>query len=226
MPKVLSIEDDELMLDEIIGALSGPGYEIDMARSGREGIEKVMTGDYELITLDRMLPDLDGLSILTTMRSVGIDTPILVVSLMSDVDERVRGLRAGGDDYVTKPFSPAELLARVEVLLRRTSPLRVQETKLRVGALQLDLIKRTATFGTQELTLLTTEFRVLEFLMRHPGQVLTRTMIFEGVWGCRFDPGTNLIDVHVSRLRKKVDSLTVEPMIRTIRGLGYLFSLF
>src|SRR5580704_9570041 len=124
MPKVLSIEDDELMLDEIIGALSGPGYEIDMARSGREGIEKVMTGDYELITLDRMLPDLDGLSILTTMRSVGIDTPILVVSLMSDVDERVRGLRAGGDDYVTKPFSPAELLARVEVLLRRTSPLR------------------------------------------------------------------------------------------------------
>jgi two-component system OmpR family response regulator len=224
MPKVLSIEDDELMLDEIIGALSGPGYEIDMARSGREGIEKVMTGDYELITLDRMLPDLDGLSILTTMRSVGIDTPILVVSLMSDVDERVRGLRAGGDDYVTKPFSPAELLARVEVLLRRTSPLRVEETKLRVGALQLDLIKRTATFGTQELTLLTTEFRVLEFLMRHPGQVLTRTMIFEGVWGCRFDPGTNLIDVHVSRLRKKVDSLTVEPMIRTIRGLGYLFN--
>jgi two-component system OmpR family response regulator len=224
MPKVLSIEDDELMLDEIIGALSGPGYEIDMARSGREGIAKVMTGDYELITLDRMLPDLDGLSILTTMRSVGIDTPILVVSSMSDVDERVRGLRAGGDDYVTKPFSPAELLARVEVLLRRTSPLRVQETKLRVGALQLDLIKRTATFGTQELTLLTTEFRVLEFLMRHPGQVLTRTMIFEGVWGCRFDPGTNLIDIHVSRLRKKVDSLTVQPMIRTIRGLGYLFS--
>jgi two-component system, OmpR family, response regulator len=221
---VLSIEDDELMLDEIIGALSGLGYEIDMARSGREGIAKVMTGDYELITLDRMLPDLDGLSILTTMRSVGIDTPILVVSSMSDVDERVRGLRAGGDDYVTKPFSPAELLARVEVLLRRTSPLRVQETKLRVGALQLDLIKRTATFGTQELTLLTTEFRVLEFLMRHPGQVLTRTMIFEGVWGCRFDPGTNLIDIHVSRLRKKVDSLTVQPMIRTIRGLGYLFS--
>ncbi|CAN7774617.1 MULTISPECIES: response regulator transcription factor [unclassified Caballeronia] len=224
MPKVLSVEDDELMLDEIVGALSEPGYEIDMARSGREGIAKVMTGDYELITLDRMLPDLDGLSILTTMRSVGIDTPVLVISSMSDVDERVRGLRAGGDDYLTKPFSPAELLARVEVLLRRKSPLRVEETSLRVGALQLDLIKRTATFGKQELSLQATEFRVLEFLMRHPGQVLTRTMIFEGVWGCRFDPGTNLIDVHVGRLRKKVESLTVRPMIRTIRGSGYLFN--
>lgn len=224
MPKVLSVEDDELMLDEIVGALSEPGYEIDMARSGREGIAKVMTGDYELITLDRMLPDLDGLSILTTMRSVGIDTPVLVISSMSDVDERVRGLRAGGDDYLTKPFSPAELLARAEVLLRRKSPLRVEETSLRVGALHLDLIKRTATFGKQELSLQATEFRVLEFLMRHPGQVLTRTMIFEGVWGCRFDPGTNLIDVHVGRLRKKVESLTVRPMIRTIRGSGYLFN--
>lgn len=224
MPKVLSVEDDELILDEIVGALSAPGYEIETARSGRTGIAKIMGAEYDLIMLDRMLPDLDGLTILTTMRSVGIETPVLVVSSMSDVDERVRGLRAGGDDYLSKPFSPVELLARVEALLRRGSPHRTAETSLRVGALELDLIKRTATVSGKALPLQTTEFRVLEFLMRHPGQVLTRTMIFEGVWGCRFDPGTNLIDVHVGRLRKKVETLTAQPMIQTVRGSGYLFN--
>jgi two-component system OmpR family response regulator len=140
------------------------------------------------------------------------------------VDERVRGLRAGGDDDLTKPFSGAELLARVDVLLRRGGPHRDAETRLRVGPLELDLIKRKAILDGRELVLQGTEFRVLEFMMRHPGQVLTRTMIFEGVWGCRFDSGTNLIDVHVGRLRKKVEALATEPMIRTIRGSGYLFS--
>jgi two-component system OmpR family response regulator len=224
MPKVLSVEDDDLMLDEITRALSEPGYDIDVARSGRAGIIKIMSSPYDVITLDRMLPDLDGLTILTTMRSVSIETPVLILSSLSDVDERVRGLRAGGDDYLTKPFSPTELLARVEVLLRRKSQGQAAETILRVGSLELDLIRRKADFSGQELTLHGTEFRVLEFFMRHPGKVLTRTMIFEAVWGCRFDPGTNLIDVHVGRLRKKVEALTAQPTIRTIRGSGYLFN--
>jgi two-component system OmpR family response regulator len=224
MPQVLSIEDDELMIEEVIGALSAPGYNVEVARSGRDGIAKVMSRDYDVITLDRILPDLDGLTIVTTMRDAGIDTPVLVVSSMSDVDERVRGLRAGGDDYLTKPFSPDEMFARVEVLLRRKPVHQQTETSLRVGALELDLVKRKARYSGQELDLQPTEFRVLEFMMRHPGQLLTRTMIFEGVWGCRFDPGTNLIDVHVGRLRKKFDGLGPQPMIRTIRGSGYLFS--
>lgn len=224
MIKVLSVEDDEILANELVDVLSATGYDVEVARSGRAGIAKIMGGGYDVITLDRMLPDLDGLTILTTMRSVGIETPVLVVSSMSDVDERVRGLRAGGDDYLTKPFSTAELQARVEVLLRRISPPKRAKTSLRVGAFELDLIKRKATFLGQELTLQTTEFRVLEFLMRHPGQILTRTMIFEGVWGCRFDPGTNLIDVHVGRLRKKVETFTKQPMIKTVRGSGYLFN--
>jgi two-component system OmpR family response regulator len=224
MLKVLSVDRDELVLEEIVNALSAPGYDIEVACSGRIGIAKVMVTDYDVITLDRMLPDLDGLTILTTMRSVGIETPVLFLTSMCDVDERVRGLKAGGDDYLTKPFSPAELQARVEVLVRRKLPHRSAATSLRVGGLELDLIKRTAIFNGRGFNLQTTEFRVLEFLMRNPGQLLTRTMIFEGVWGCGFRPGTNLIDVYIGRLRRKVEALTAEPMIRTIRGSGYLFN--
>jgi two-component system OmpR family response regulator len=221
MPNVLSIEDDELILEEVVGALSMPGYNVDVARSGRDGIAKVMSQDYDVVTLDRILPDLDGLTIVTSMRNAGIDTPVLLVSSMSDVDERVRGLRAGGDDYLTKPFSPVEMFARVEVLLRR-KPLHPTETSLHVGSLELDLVKRQAKLSGKEFELHPTEFRVLEFMMRHPGQLLTRTMILEGVWGCRFDPGTNLIDVYVGRLRKKIESLSQHQLIRTIRGSGYL----
>lgn len=205
-------------------SLSGTGYNVDVAHTGRAGLARVMAGQYDVVTLDRMLPDIDGLSILSAMRNVGIETPVLLVSSMSDVDERVRGLRAGGDDYLTKPFVPEELAARVEVLLRRKAPLYMPETMLRVGVLELDLIRRRATHGSAELDLQPTEFRVLEYMMRNPGQVLTRTMIFEGVWGCRFDPGTNLIDVHVGRLRKKLAVLGEHPAIRTIRGSGYLLS--
>lgn len=223
MPKILTIEDDELIADDIVRTLSSSGFAVDVARTGREGMAKVMAGDYDVVTLDRMLPDLDGLTIVATMRGVGMETPVLVMSAMSDVDHRIQGLRAGGDDYLTKPFSSEEMFARIEVLLRRRPRNEKAETMLRTGALQLDLVRRRVTHYERELELQPTEFRVLEFMMRHAGQVLTRTMIFEAVWGCRFDPGTNLIDVHVGRLRKKVDMPGERPLIRTIRGSGYLF---
>ncbi len=223
MPKILTIEDDELIAHDIVRTLSASGFSVDVARTGREGMAKVMAGDYDVVTLDRMLPDLDGLTIVATMRGVGMETPVLVMSAMSDVDQRIQGLRAGGDDYLTKPFSPEEMFARVEVLLRRRPRHAKAETLLRSGALELDLVRRKVTFQQRELDLQPTEFRVLEFMMRHTGQVLTRTMIFEAVWGCRFDPGTNLIDVHVGRLRKKVETPGERPLIRTIRGSGYLF---
>ena len=223
MPKILTIEDDELIADDIVRILTSSGFSVDVARTGREGMAKVMAGEYDVVTLDRMLPDLDGLTIVATMRGVGMETPVLVMSAMSDVDHRIQGLRAGGDDYLTKPFSADEMFARVEVLLRRRPRNAKAETLLRTGALELDLVRRRVTHGKRELELQPTEFRVLEFMMRHAGQVLTRTMIFEAVWGCRFDPGTNLIDVHVGRLRKKVDVPGERPLIRTIRGSGYLF---
>ena len=223
MPKILTIEDDELIADDIVRALTSSGFSVDVARTGREGMAKVMAGEYDVVTLDRMLPDLDGLTIVATMRGVGMETPVLVMSAMSDVDHRIQGLRAGGDDYLTKPFSTDEMFARVEVLLRRRPRNAKAETLLRTGALELDLVRRRVTHGRRELELQPTEFRVLEFMTRHAGQVLTRTMIFEAVWGCRFDPGTNLIDVHVGRLRKKVDVPGERPLIRTIRGSGYLF---
>ncbi|MFM0170660.1 response regulator transcription factor [Paraburkholderia sediminicola] len=223
MPRILTIEDDELIAHDIVRTLSASGFSVDVARTGREGMAKVMAGDYDVVTLDRMLPDLDGLTIVATMRGVGMETPVLVMSAMSDVDQRIQGLRAGGDDYLTKPFSPEEMFARVEVLLRRRPRHAKAETMLRNGALELDLVRRKVTHRQRELDLQPTEFRVLEFMMRHTGQVLTRTMIFEAVWGCRFDPGTNLIDVHVGRLRKKVEMPGERPLIRTIRGSGYLF---
>jgi DNA-binding response OmpR family regulator len=223
MPKILTIEDDELIARDIVRTLSASGFSVDVARTGREGMAKAMAGDYDVVTLDRMLPDLDGLTIVATMRGVGVETPVLVMSAMSDVDQRIQGLRAGGDDYLTKPFSPEEMFARIEVLLRRRPRHAKAETTLRNGALELDLVRRKVTHRQRELDLQPTEFRVLEFMMRHTGQVLTRTMIFEAVWGCRFDPGTNLIDVHVGRLRKKVEMPGERPLIRTIRGSGYLF---
>ncbi|CAD6507525.1 response regulator transcription factor [Paraburkholderia metrosideri] len=223
MPKILTIEDDELIAHDIVRTLSASGFSVDVARTGREGMAKAMAGDYDVVTLDRMLPDLDGLTIVATMRGVGMETPVLVMSAMSDVDQRIQGLRAGGDDYLTKPFSPEEMFARVEVLLRRRPRHAKAETMLRNGSLELDLVRRKVTHRQRELDLQPTEFRVLEFMMRHTGQVLTRTMIFEAVWGCRFDPGTNLIDVHVGRLRKKVEMPGERPLIRTIRGSGYLF---
>ncbi|ALP66732.1 response regulator transcription factor [Paraburkholderia caribensis] len=222
MPKILTIEDDDLVVEDVVRALTASGFNVDVARTGRDGMAKAMSGDYDVITIDRVLPDLDGLKIVSTMRGVGIETPVLVMSALSNVDQRIQGLRAGGDDYLIKPFSPEEMSARVEVLMRRRPRVGKEETVLRTGPLELDLIRRRVTYRGQELSLQPTELRLLEFMMRHAGQVLTRTMIFEAVWCCRFDPGTNLIDVHVGRLRRKIDVAGDSPLIRTIRGSGYL----
>ncbi|NGY04146.1 response regulator transcription factor [Solimonas terrae] len=221
MTRVLTIEDDEVTAREIIAELEQHGIEVDWVDNGRDGLVKAIGPGYDAITLDRMLPGVDGLAIVTTMRQVGVETPVLMISALSDIDERVRGLRAGGDDYMTKPFAPDEMAARVEVLLRRSRGGAVPLTELRVADLELDLMTRNARRSGRDLELLPTEFRLLEFMMRNSGQVLTRMMIFEAVWGFHFDPGTNLIDVHIGRLRKKVDPAGVTPLIRTVRGSGY-----
>ena len=220
MTRILVIEDDETTAREIAAELGRRGFEVECAADGREGLVRAVSGEFAAVTLDRMLPNVDGLTIVSVMRTTGIDIPVLMISALTEVDERVRGLRAGGDDYLTKPFASEEMAARLEVLLRRA---RVQprETMLRVKDLELDLVTREARRGGRDIALMPTEFKLLEFLMRNSGEVLTRTMIFEAIWGYHFDPGTNLIDVHLSRLRKKVDTPGVEPMIRTIRGSGY-----
>ncbi|MFF7708918.1 winged helix-turn-helix domain-containing protein [Pseudomonas sp. NPDC007930] len=224
MTRVLTIEDDAVTAKEIVAELTNHGLEVDWVDNGREGLVKAVSGDYDVITLDRMLPELDGLAIVTTLRTIGVSTPVLMISALSDVDERVRGLRAGGDDYLTKPFASDEMAARVEVLLRRKQASTTQDNSLRVADLELDLITREARRGDQQLNLLPTEFKLLEFLMRNAGQILTRMMIFEEVWGYHFDPGTNLIDVHIGRLRKKIDPAGLPPLIKTVRGSGYVIA--
>jgi two-component system OmpR family response regulator len=221
--RVLTIEDDPLTAKEIVTELRKAGFEVDWVDNGTDGLARAISGHFDLIMLDRMLPGVDGLTILTTLRTVGIETPVLMLSALGDVDERIRGLRAGGDDYLTKPFDPDELVARLEVLLRRRKDVPVQAvTSIQVGPLNLDLITRKVTRDGVEITLLPTEYRILEFLMRHAGQTITRTMLFEAVWGYHFDPGTNLIDVHMGRLRKKVDTQGAQQLIQTVRGSGYV----
>ncbi len=220
MARILTVEDDALTAREIVVELQNYGHQVECVGDGSEGLRRALNGDYDAITLDRMLPGLDGLSVVTELRREGIDTPVLMISALSDVDARVRGLRAGGDDYLTKPFAPDEMAARIEVLLRRRRA-GERDTSLRVGDLELDLIARIARRGDAELELLPIEFRLLEFLMRNSNQVLTRTMIFESVWGYHFDPGTNVIDVHIARLRRKVDAGASPSLIQTVRGCGY-----
>jgi two-component system OmpR family response regulator len=223
MTRILAIEDDETTAREIVAELSNHGFEVEWASNGKDGLERALNGRYDLITLDRMLPFMDGLTIVTAIREQHIDTPVLMISALSDVDERVDGLRAGGDDYLVKPFASEEMAARVEVLLRRRNrPER--QTKLRVSDLELDLVARKASRGDMVLDLLPTEFRLLEYMMRNFGQIITRTMLFESVWGYHFDPGTNIIDVHIGRLRRKVDSPGMSPLIHTVRGSGYMLS--
>jgi two-component system, OmpR family, response regulator len=224
MPMVLVIEDDEVTAREIVAELAANGITTDWVDNGSDGLAHALDAGrgYDAITLDRMLPGTDGIDVVTSLRSQGVRTPVLMISALSDVDERVRGLRAGGDDYLTKPFASDEMAARIEVLLRRSQP--HEHSRLRVADLELDLVRHVAHRQGQPLTLLPKEFLLLEFLMRNSGQVLTRMMIFETVWGFHFDPGTNIIDVHIARLRRKIDAPGQPALIRTVRGTGYMIA--
>jgi two-component system, OmpR family, response regulator len=216
------VEDDPQTADEIKAALADHGFSVDHAATGRDGLLKAAAEAYDAIVLDRMLPGgLDGLGLLATLRAAGIDAPVLILSALSGVDERVRGLRAGGDDYLTKPFDFLELTARLDVLLRRqAAPQR--QTTLRAGKLEMDLLTHVVQHAGRVVDLLPREYRLLEFLMRHAGQVVTRTMLFEEVWNYRSVEPTNVIDMHISKLRRKLDPDSAEPMIRTVRGAGYM----
>ena len=221
---ILVIEDDKEMSAQIVSCLEGEGYTVEASFDGTEGLGLALSGRFELITLDRMLPGRNGLQIAQALRSAGVSTPILMLSALSELDERLAGLRGGGDDYVIKPFEPAELAVRVAVLLRRTARTENPPLLLRSGDMELDLVAREARRNGRTIELLPTEFKLLEFLMRHPGQLLSRRMIFEHVWGYHFDPGTNLIDVHVGKLRKKIDAPDEPSLIRTERGSGYMLN--
>ncbi|SFU94430.1 MULTISPECIES: response regulator transcription factor [unclassified Methylobacterium] len=219
MAKLLLIEDDAATAEEILADLRGRGHAVDWAATGPEGAVAARTGSWDAIVLDRMLPGLDGLTVLRDLRGTGDRTPALVLSALGDVDERIRGLRAGGDDYLGKPFVLAELAARIEALLRRPSDTR--ETVLRLGTLELDLMAGTGRRGLRDLDLLPRELKLLEYLMRRPGQVVTRGMMFEEVWNYRFAPKSNLIDVHVGRLRRKLEAEGEPMLIQNVRGEGF-----
>src|SRR5215204_4594136 len=222
MGRVLVIEDDRKTADEIAAALGDHGFDVECAYNGRDGLLKASTEKYDALVLDRMLPgDLDRLGVLATLRTVGIETPVLILSALSAVDERVRGLRAGGDDYLTKPFEFVELTARLEVLARRNA-IPERETMLRFGDLQIDLLTREVRRAGHTIDLLPREYRLLEYLMRHPGRIVTRTMLFEEVWGYRYDPQTNVIDVHIGKLRRKLEEGESPQMIHTVRGSVYV----
>jgi two-component system, OmpR family, response regulator len=218
--KVLLVEDDAVATEYLVKALAESGHVVDAVDDGMRGLNRAMGELYDALIVDRMLPSLDGLSVIETLRKAGRDTPVIIVSALGDVDERVRGLRSGGDDYLVKPFAFSELLARLEVLVHRRAGTPPQ-TQLRVADLEMDLLGRTVARGGQPIELKPREFQLLEYLMRHAGQVVTRTMLLESVWDYHFDPQTNVIDVHISRLRQKIDKGFERPLIQTVRGAGY-----
>jgi two-component system OmpR family response regulator len=220
MARVLLIEDDQETAAEIRAELDYRGFDVDWAASGIEGLDKARSGGAEAIIIDRLLPGMDGLTIIEALRREGMRTPVLILSALGAVDDRVRGLTAGGDDYLTKPFATVELVARIEALLRR--PAESRDSVLRVGPLKLDLIARTAQRGDRAIELLPREFRLLEYMMRRKEQMLTRAMLLEEVWNYKFVPRTNLVDVHMGRLRRKVDQPDEPPMIHSVRGAGFI----
>jgi two-component system OmpR family response regulator len=219
--KLLLIEDDQRAADYVANGLRESGHSVDHAGDGVEGLTLALAGRYDVIVADRMLPYMDGLAVVQALRAQGMTTPILILSALAKVDDRVKGLRAGGDDYLTKPFAFSELLARIEVLNRRSAASE-PATRLRVADVELDLVSRKVTRGGRPVDLTAREFRLLEYLMRHAGQVVTRTMLLENVWDLHFDPQTNVIDVHVSRLRHALDCEGAPPLIHTVRGSGYV----
>jgi two-component system OmpR family response regulator len=223
--RILLVEDDKAMADYIAGGLSQERFLVDRADNGRDGLFHATDGSYDCIILDRMLPGMDGMAVLNAIRAAGIETPVIILSAMSSAEDRVAGLSSGSDDYLTKPFAFAELLVRVRLLIKRGKSAPAQDTKLIVGDLEMDLLAHRVKRAGNVVDLQPREFRLLEYLLRHADQVVTRTMLLEGVWDYHFDPGTNVIDVHISRLRKKIDDGHDRPMLHTVRGAGYRLGL-
>ena len=219
--RVLVIEDDRETAQFLQKSLKESGHSPDLAFDGEAGLEMAQGGSYDILIVDRMLPRLDGLTVVKTLRNEGNRTPVLILSALGDVDDRVKGLRAGGDDYLTKPYAYTELLARIEALARRSVP-EEQETGYAVGDLVLDRLSHRVTRAGEAIQLQPREYRLLEYLMKNAGQVVTRTMLLENVWDYHFDPQTNVIDVHVSRLRSKIDKGFDRPLLHTVRGAGYM----
>ncbi len=220
--RILIIEDDKEANAYLVKAFREQGHLADQSSDGLEGYAAAREGQYDVLVVDRMLPKLDGLSLISGLREQNIDTPVLILSALGQVDDRVKGLRAGGDDYLAKPYAFSELLARVEALARRRTGNRGETTVYRVGDLALDRLSHEVTVSGKEILLQPREFRLLEYLMKNAGQVVTRTMLLENVWDYHFDPQTNVIDVHISRLRSKIDKGRETPLLHTIRGAGYM----
>lgn len=221
--RALLIEDDHEVSTYIGKGLKEQGFSVDAALDGKEGLGLASTENYDVMIIDRMLPKLDGLSILKSVRAAGNNTPVIVLSALGEVDDRVKGLKAGGDDYLVKPFAFSELIARIEAMIRRAETSSdATVTELSVGDLKMDLLSRRVTRAGQKVDLQSREFKLLEYLVKHQGQVVTRTMLLENVWNYHFDPQTNVIDVHISRLRSKIDKDFDPPLIRTVRGAGYI----
>jgi two-component system OmpR family response regulator len=218
--RLLVVEDDKEAARHIVKGLTEAGYVVDHAADGKEGLLLAIDRGYDALIVDRMLPGMDGLAMIQTLRSRGATTPVLILSALSRVDERVRGLRAGGDDYLVKPYAFSELQARIESLLRRKEATR-EVTKLKVADLEMDLLARQVHRAGRRIDLQPREFSMLEYLMRSAGHVVTRTMLLEAVWNYHFDPQTNVIDVHISRLRQKIDKGFDQPLLHTVRGAGY-----
>jgi len=218
--RILVIEDDTEVAEFVVKGLIESGHKVYVATNGREGLVRTKTLSFDAMVIDRMLPDTDGLSILSELRARDDTTPVLILSARSDLESRVEGLRAGCDDYLSKPFAFSELLARLEALGRRRHA--GEEIRLKVADLEMDLLQRTITRGSQRINLLRREFLLLEYLMRNTGHIVTRRMLLENIWGHRFDPQTNVIDVHMSRLRQKIDRNFSLPLLHTVRGAGYV----
>jgi two-component system, OmpR family, response regulator len=218
--RVLVVEDDTETARQLADFLSAGGYGVDVAADGDIGLRKALTGGYAVMTVDRLLPHTDGLELIRRLRAEGVATPALIVSALGEVDDRVRGLRAGGDDYLSKPFASREMLARIDALARRSTAV-VKETILRVGDLELDLLARTARRRGRAIELMPREFQLLEYLARNVDRVVSRAMLLQHVWDLHFDPMTNVIDVYVGRVRRKLDSGQAYPLIHTVRGIGF-----
>jgi two-component system OmpR family response regulator len=219
--RILVIEDDREAASWLIKGLGESGHVADLAADGEQGLAMALEGVHDVLIVDRMLPKLDGLSVVRKLREASIKTPVLILSALSDVDERVKGLRSGGDDYLGKPYAFSELLARVEGIGRRKADA-PQETRLKAGELEIDLLTRNVTRAGRPIPLQPREFKLLEYLVRNAGHIVTRTMLLENVWDYHFDPQTNVIDVHISRLRSKIDKGFEEPILQTVRGAGYM----